>query len=609
MLLFVSVSFAGYGAVLYAKYRIAPAVLPLVLFTGTILILFFGGVLNVLTETTYVLFGGGLLAFCRAVYLFFRDRSLFSGMLSPGVVFFAAGSIFFILMLQDEIFLHYDNFSHWGLIVKELFQSGSLPGESSIITYTTYPPGSALFAYYIVSFTGFSESMALIAQAILITGALTPLFLFCSWKQPVHAASALFIPAVLLLVNSSSIFSLLVDPLLGYIAAAAVITAFYYRNDWKMMGILLFPMLSALVLIKDSGKIFLAFTVIWVIGLLIRYLWKYGGGWKETIQASLWSIGWTILFPLVFNLLWSRYIAEAYETSEYEDSKFAITEETLTDIDKSPEFIDQLLPMVVNAGLDFSSPLVQGMVLADIAALLTVIIVKATAKRMPLALLYTALTANVFYVIYIALLYLMYLYLMPQVEAEYLAGFDRYQSSVVIFSTGIIMVFTIRALMEHAGRSLRSWSTAAAAVLAGVLVFVPYTGEIQAFFHQENSEAAPRKAASSLLTELRQEEPISPNTRITVINDLGDSDRGFLRHLMRYERMSASTFIHTQCSTEKHQEQLTKDIGRSGYLMVIQITSGMQECLEADNSIEVDEPGLYRIEDGTITSTIQTEDG
>ncbi|WP_143082996.1 hypothetical protein [Salibacterium qingdaonense] len=594
---------------LYTKYRIAPAVIPLVLFTGTILILFLGGVLNILTEATYVLFGIGLLAFCRAVYLFFRDRSLFSGILSPGAVFFAAGSAFFILMLQDEIFLHYDNFSHWGLIVKELFQSGSLPGESSIITYTTYPPGSALFAYYIVSFTGFSESMALIAQAILITGALTPLFLFCTWKKPVHAAAALFIPAVLLMVNSSSIFSLLVDPLLGYIAAAAVVTAYYYRNDWKTMGVLLFPMLSALVLIKDSGKIFLAFTVLWMIALLIRYLWKYGRGWKETCHSMIWSVGWTILFPLVFNLLWSRYIEQAYNTSEYEDSKFAITEETLTDIDKSPEFIDNLLPMVVNAGLDFSSPLVQGMVLADIAVLLTVVIVKIKAGRIPLSLLYTALTANIFYVIYIALLYLMYLYLMPEVEAEYLAGFDRYQSSVVIFSTGIMMVFTIRTWMEQAGESFWNWITASAAVLAGLLVFIPYTGEIQAFFHQENSEAAPRKAASSLLTDLRQEEPISENTRLTIINDLGESDRGFLRHLMRYERMTASTFVHTQCSTGEHQEQLTTDTEKSGYLMVIQITSEMQECLDEASDVEVDDPGLYRIEEGTITSTIQTEDG
>ncbi|MGY4688290.1 hypothetical protein [Salibacterium sp. K-3] len=592
---------------LYVKYRIAPAVLPLVLFTGTILVLFLGGLLHVLAETAYVLFGGGLLALCYAVFLFLRDRSLFSGIFSPGMVFFAAGSAFFILMLQDEIFLHYDNFSHWGLIVKELFQSNSLPDESTIITYTTYPPGSALFAYYLVSFTGFSESMALIAQAILITGALAPLFLFCSWKQPVHAAATLFIPAVLLMVNSSSIFSLLVDPLLGYIAAAAVVTAVYYKNNWKTMSVLLFPMLSALVLIKDSGKIFLAFTVLWMIALLIRYLRKYGGGWKETLKSMIWSISWTIVLPLFFNLLWSRYIEEAYNTSEYEDSKFAITEETLTDIDKSPELINNLLPMVARAGFDLSSPLVQGLIAALVTVLFTAAAVKIRTGRIPVPLVCATLSAGLFYVIYTALLYLMYLYLMPEVEAEYLAGFDRYQSSIVIFCTGIIMVFTIRTFMKHTDVLFRTGS--AAAVLAGLLVFVPYAGEVQGFFHQENTEAAPRKAASSLLTDLRQEEPISENTRITIINDLGESDRGFLRHLMRYERMTASTFIHTQCTTDEHGEELTEDLERSGYLMVIQITDEMQACLEADSDIKVDEPGLYRIKDGTITSAIQHNNG
>ncbi|WP_026702680.1 hypothetical protein [Salibacterium aidingense] len=602
LLALLFLSFSGYAISVYVKYRIAPAVLPLFLFTSTILVLFLGGLLNVLAETVYVLFAGGLLLFVYSVSQYTQKKWQASALLSPGLIFFIAASVFFTVLLKEAVFLHYDNFSHWGLIVKELVQSNSLPDESSIITYTTYPPGAALFVYYIVSITGFSESMALIAQGIFIAGALAPLFIFCSWKKPVHAAAFLFIPAVLLLVNSTSIYTLLVDPLLGYISAAVFVTAWYYRDNWGQMAFLLLPILSTLVLLKDSGKIFLAFSILWIIGLFFRYLRK-DHSWTEKLASAGRAGICTLLVPLFVNLLWSRYIAKAY-TSEYEDSKFAITRDTLTDINKSPEFIENLLPMIFHASFDLSSPLFQGIIWIDIFAILTITAVRSFSKQWPASLLSAAVFMNIFYFLYTGLLYLLYLYLMPEVEAEYLAGFDRYQSSAVIFFLGVVMVFLLKEWMENEHPALSRVLKKAAPVLIGISVLLPFAGGAQGFFNQENTAASSRPPAASMLTELRQQENISGNTRLTLIHAIGESDRGFLRHVMRYERMTANTYIHTMCTSEEEEQTLREDLNRSGYLMVLEMTPEMQSCLDPQSNINTIEPGLYHIRDGVITSPI-----
>ncbi|RSL30621.1 hypothetical protein D7Z54_24990 [Salibacterium salarium] len=521
--------------------------------------------------------------------------------LIAGCYIFTAACICFIFLLKDFIFIHFDNFSHWGIIVKELFQSNSLPDESTIITYTSYPPGSALFIYYIVTITGFSESMALISQAILIAGALSPIFIFCSWKNPFYLVGFLFIPAILLFVNSRSFYTLLVDPLLAYLSIAIIIIAYYYRDDWKRMTITILPVLSLLVLTKDSGKIFLAFCFLWIIGLFVRLIRKNSLSTRQKLYTLGYTAGSTILVPLFINLLWSRYVDNAY-SSENQLSKFSITKDTLMDINKSPEVIATLLPNVWDAAFDISSNMFQGMLIANAIAVSSIVVILYLYKKTPQTLMFATIFVNVFYVLYIALLYLLYLYLMPEGEAENLAGFTRYQSSAAIFFIGILITFVLKEWMDKQNSYSYLRLPKLTVVVICLSIMTPFLDDGRSFFTHGYANTDIRPTASNLLTELRQQENISPNTRITLLNDIGESDHGFLRHLMRYERMTANTFVHTMCTLAKEKESLIEDIHKSRYLMVIKITSEMEMCLTENSSVENIEPGLYHIEDGVIAS-------
>lgn len=91
--------------------------------------LFIGGLLNVLPEIAIIISGGGFLCLIfdnvRKKSKMERFKSMFSG--GGGLFFLLIWIVFIIVILYDEKFLHYDNFSHWALVVKTIARNNSFP--------------------------------------------------------------------------------------------------------------------------------------------------------------------------------------------------------------------------------------------------------------------------------------------------------------------------------------------------------------------------------------------------------------------------------------------------------------------------------------------------
>lgn len=86
------------------------------------------------------------------------------------------GSVMALVLFRSPL-IHYDNFSHWATIVKFLTYTGRLPGASdTIISFTSYPPATALFMTQFVTFVGFSSGAMLVAQFALIWAASYAIF-------------------------------------------------------------------------------------------------------------------------------------------------------------------------------------------------------------------------------------------------------------------------------------------------------------------------------------------------------------------------------------------------------------------------------------------------
>ncbi|WP_100407476.1 hypothetical protein [Bacillus solitudinis] len=598
-------SFAGFGMYLRQRYQIATAVIPLFLFSSIVLLLFIAGLLNLLLESVYVIFLAGFFLFIYSIYQVFKKRISISTFFTPPVVFFSFCCIVFAILLKGEFLLHYDNFSHWGIIVKDMVETNSLPNDSSIITYKNYPPGSALFIYYFVTLIGWTESRTLISQAILIASTLTPLFMFSTWRNSASLIGPLFVAGIVLLIDSGSIYTLLVDSLLGYLTIAIVLIAYYYRDQWRFMTFINLPILSLLILVKDSGKVFYLFILIGMVVLLYRYYRRHS---LQVVRDRV-VIGYTLInivvIPFFVNLLWSKYTESAY-ASGYGENKFAVTKETFTRNNKSLEFAGDLLQDLLSASFNFSSSSFQAMFLVNVVAVLAIVLIAFLYRRFAKTLALTVLFVNISYAAYILFLYMLYLFLMPEVEAVYLAGFDRYHATMTIFYIGTLLVFIIHEVVnvQEAFHKGRAWIPKFVVFLACLIVMAPLLGEARSFFEHVKFAANPRMDVIELYSQLKGEEDYFNTTPITLIYDIGESDRGLLRHIMRYERMNEMTSINTACKSEEDLEELIEDLNQSSYLIVLKVTSDMEKCLADYNSIDDLERGIYRIEDGVISSKV-----
>lgn len=116
-------------------------------------VLFVAGLLNVLPHVTVLLWVFGSF---YIVYACWKDRSAaflrkhyFTAESFLPLLYLILFSLIFFFFLFGKKLLEYDNFSHWGLIVKILLQKNRFPNfmEENYLMFQEYPLGSATYIY------------------------------------------------------------------------------------------------------------------------------------------------------------------------------------------------------------------------------------------------------------------------------------------------------------------------------------------------------------------------------------------------------------------------------------------------------------------------------
>ena len=120
-------SAAGYVAVARAYWKITPRASYIFVFSAQALIIYFAGLAGILSYAAYTLFGGGIvllvaLILNKKIKLAYNTSSL----TAINLAFVAAfGAI--TASLVDTFFVHYDNFSHWAVVVKYMLITDRFP--------------------------------------------------------------------------------------------------------------------------------------------------------------------------------------------------------------------------------------------------------------------------------------------------------------------------------------------------------------------------------------------------------------------------------------------------------------------------------------------------
>lgn len=196
--------------------------------------------------------------FCMlfSIYLYNKSKTPFHVLLSPGLIVFCLLSVIIILFNADMQRAHWDEFSHWGLAVKDMFYFDSFGNHAvSTVMLPNYPPFITLFQYYLQYFNGmFAENLLYIAYQIAILCLLLTSLREVSWKKiillPCGLVIILFVPLLFFPEVYNSIYA---DPLLAYILCYLLLC---YYTDSEMTGFKFLRLslgLFALTLTKETG--------------------------------------------------------------------------------------------------------------------------------------------------------------------------------------------------------------------------------------------------------------------------------------------------------------------------------------------------------------------
>lgn len=147
-------SLTGYCFLAKEKTKIRTEFIPLTVFSAVSLILYLGGLAGQLLPTAAAVYGIGILL---CLYLAFRIRKNGFSVKEIGlfeISFLLIGILFLVLSFFLKM-QHYDNFSHWAVIVKNMLTTNHFPTvQDELIAFKDYPPGTSVFIYYVCRFWG-----------------------------------------------------------------------------------------------------------------------------------------------------------------------------------------------------------------------------------------------------------------------------------------------------------------------------------------------------------------------------------------------------------------------------------------------------------------------
>lgn len=434
-LIFLLCLLSGYVYVVCEKLDIESRIAPIFVLTSISSIVYLAGIIGGLLWSVYLIAVGGVVAF---IYMITKLRKVEFSLLKITMfqIMFAFGASIFLLQMLSMNLTHYDNFTHWVVIVKELLITDAfITSDNVMIGFSNYPVGTASLIYFVCKIVGTYQNIMILAQGLLIFAAFLAIFGIIQEKKR-------FLLTVVLGTGCSfmaffnvtiRISDLLVDFVLPILGLAAIAVIYRYRQNLNKMLVISTPILGLLMIVKSTGIIYACVAIIYLWYQVIKHhLVKYK---EKKTDSYLKIVGANIVSFLPY-LLWNQYVntvlADTY-------NKFDVDSEQIASIygDKTAEDVQIIIKLYIESLLDFTERATIGLVILQVSAIIACFIgYKIIKKKWSMGKVLIAMDFVV--VIYLIGILAMYIFMMPLEEAIYLAGYQRYVSSIVVFFCGVL---------------------------------------------------------------------------------------------------------------------------------------------------------------------------
>lgn len=245
-----------------------------------ILIIYPFGFFEKLNFGVYTVYAITVVSIVFIIYRFIKSiknktqYDLVKRIITPGLFVYILFWILAIYLNKNRKFTSWDEFSHWGLIVKNMFNFDSYgTNPETIVIFRGYPPFTAIFEYLFVKVKNiYEEGSIIIAMNVLYISMMLPIFRNIEWKKELKKL-ILFIPFIFMLplcMYKEFYTTIYVDAILG-IFMAYVLYIYYSIKEDKIKYISIALGIIALSLIKAAGT---GIAIFVLLIILIDNLYK-----------------------------------------------------------------------------------------------------------------------------------------------------------------------------------------------------------------------------------------------------------------------------------------------------------------------------------------------
>lgn len=429
-----------------------------------VLIIYPFGFFNRLDIGVYVVEFVATVSLIYLIYRFIKSiinkkvLDFFRNLFTPALVVYILFYIYFIYINRNRLFSSWDEFSHWGTIVKNMFYFNSYgTNPETIVAFRGYPPFTAIFEYFAQKIVNsYSEGRIIIAMNLLYISMVLPIFRNIEWKKDLSKL-LIYVPIIFILplcMYSSFYTTIYVDAMLG-IFMAYILYIYFTMEEGMVKYISICLALISLPLIKAAGA-GLAIFVLIIILIDIIYQYKKFKDDKKIFHKKLLFLVIYIICFVIGKYSWDIHLLFTNTTEAWDTDNLSIA---------------NIVSLVTGNGAEYQYTVIKNFIKQFFLEPISINIGELTNFTILLIfILYSAYTAYlvrkkqgdivyrrymlaniiliICYAIYMISLLVLYLFTYSEYEAVNLASYSRYS---YIFLVGMYAYNTLIILENFSG--------------------------------------------------------------------------------------------------------------------------------------------------------------
>lgn len=482
-----------------------------------IVILYLFGLFNLLSAGVYLIeiVSIGILIY-ECIYFYKNKNKVLPTILNKENIIFTLMFIGLSVIHSGRMISTWDEFSHWGDVVKAMFTINDFSTSSkSMSQFQSYPPAMSLFQYFFMKIgNNYIESNLYIAYQLFFVSLIMP---FISKSKKVFDSIIILIAMLLvpIIVNSSFYTTIYIDSILGLLFGYLLSTIMLNSYD-KHQVLTISLSLFTLVLLKDVGM-FLAIIALMMIIVDLIFVKKkitfknnFFRKNKKYIVIIVTGIVAVLLAKLSWNLdikINDAYVSFGNKITVKEILNFL----TFNNLGYRGVVISNFLKNLYTQNIVTSVVNLNTITMSLITAIILILVLSKQKNN-------SYYTGCIFggLIIYIIGLAFIYCFKFSEYEAIRLASYSRY---IAIYLSAILFVI-IALVTYHYKPSL--------VLLLVMLLFIPY-GSLYTLINSINESKTIREPYESAVKELSN--IIDENDKVYIISQ---NTTGFDYWVLKY---------------------------------------------------------------------------